>query len=89
MLAPWSCIGGSPSKRISSDMARRRGQDELTRRRRLNEGNCPTHGIPLHQDVPYASGGLVYARFYCPRRDCVFQQHYEEGSKVWKAAAGD
>lgn len=70
-------------------MTRRRGQDELTRRRRLNEGNCPTHGIALFQDIPYVSGGCVRAKFYCPRRDCSFEQHFEYGSKLWKAAVGD
>ena len=67
-------------------MTRRRGQDELTQRRRLNSGCCPVHGIPLLQDVPYfMANGFAGAKFYCPRRDCDFSRHYDEDSTVWKA----
>ena len=69
-------------------MPRRRGQDELTRRRRLNDGGCPTHGICLHMGVPYEIDGVVHAEFYCPRSDCSFRRQYSETEKVWKAVCG-
>ncbi len=68
-------------------MARRKGQDELTRQRRLNDGACPTHGIALHMGIPYRDRGLR-ANFYCPRSDCDFKQVAIEDSKLWKAVCG-
>ncbi len=65
----------------------KRKQDDLTRQRRLNDGCCPTHGIPLvcgevlHNDFGVAIGML----FDCPRGDCPFQYDPPRNSKTWKA----
>ena len=73
----------SPPGRFSRPLAMRK-QDELSRRRRLNRGACPTHGIRLaveaylfsEQDEPYA------AKVGCPRRDCSFARVVDFGSKI-------
>ena len=65
-------------------------QDEVTRRRRLNAGRCPTHGTPLHQiGVMHENGGPVGDRVGCPRQDCDFEQDVKGDSRlmeIWKAA---
>ena len=64
-----------------------RGQDDLTRRRRLNQGRCPVHGIFLTQsgvsldDQGNPDGDLVE----CPRRDCKFETAARPGTKLWEA----
>jgi len=63
-------------------MAKRSGQDDLTRRRRLNEGRCLTHGCKLCQVMSVGSGAL---RVGCPRLDCNFQTDVIDGSKLDKA----
>lgn len=53
-------------------------QDDLARRRRLNQGRCPEHGdelIVLEEDFT----GLVCD---CPRPDCDFSYVAKPGSKV-------
>lgn len=69
-------------------MTKRRGQDDLARRLRLNEGRCPTHGcglVPVRTipgEEPGTSVGLVVE---CPRRDCDFAYEAREGSKCLMA----
>ena len=60
-------------------MGKRSGQDDLTQRRRLNDGRCPTHGCALCQVMSVGSGAL---RVGCPRRDCGFQTDVIDGSKL-------
>lgn len=66
-------------------MTQRKGQDELTRRARLNEGGCPQHATPLQVDDCWEQDGKRGASAYCPRRDCVYTVTIKEGTKVWKA----
>lgn len=46
-------------------------QDDVTRRRRILRGACPTHGIALTQGRPPDGVGLWLE---CPRRDCKYEQ---------------
>ena len=67
-----------------------RGQDDLTRQRRLNRGCCPTHGTLLTQC------GLAYNEQYevigikveCPRSDCDFVKDVKRGTKLMKVLEG-
>ncbi len=61
---------------------KQRGQDDLTRRRRLNGGLCPTHGIPLQYTT---IGSATKVQVFCPRDDCDFEAYVTGESKVWKA----
>jgi hypothetical protein len=64
----------------------KRKQDDLTRQRRLNEGNCPTHGIPLIQiGVDWEDGKPVGDLVACPRGDCTFQTVPRKGTKLYDA----
>lgn len=51
-----------------------RKQDDITRRRRLNNGRCPTHGTALAQIGIHDHGPVVA----CPREDCSFQMNWVE-----------
>lgn len=61
-------------------------QDELTRRRRLNRGCCPTHGTPLVQcGLAYnESNEVIGLKVKCPRKDCSFVKDVKDGSKLMK-----
>lgn len=71
-------------------MTRRRGQDDLTRRRRLNDGLCPTHGVALTQTgVHHDPDGTPAAPIVgCPRGDCDFVYIAKVGTKVFKVVTG-
>ena len=61
-----------------------KGQDEATRRRRLNRGCCPTHGIGLAQiGVAYRGGKPTGVEVGCPRKDCDFTSDAFPGSEIW------
>jgi hypothetical protein len=63
-------------------------QDDLSRRRRLNNGCCPTHGIPLVSDrLVWRNGHPVAEEINCPRRDCDFRLEVgpDRNAKVWSA----
>jgi hypothetical protein len=69
-------------------------QDDITRRRRLNEGRCPTHGTALVQlgvwcddgtNIEPNTGPIVG----CPRKDCKFKLKVRAGTKLYKALCGD
>ena len=62
-----------------------RGQDELTRRRRLARGNCPTHGVGLVQIGVVPVDGVPRPQVACPRSDCSFSTVPEPGTALWKA----
>lgn len=63
-----------------------RKQDDLTRQRRLNEGNCPTHGIPLVQiGVDFNEGRPTGDLVACPRGDCTFRIVPRKGTKLYDA----
>ena len=66
-------------------MARRKGQDDLTRRRRLNDGTCPTHGVHLLVRDHWEREGSRFIMVECPRCDCKFRQTVGQGTKVWDA----
>lgn len=59
-------------------------QDELSKRRRLNKGQCPTHGVHLQQEgVATSSEGIPYGDVMgCPRRDCDFTVEVTPGSRL-------
>lgn len=69
-----------------------KGQDDLSRRRRLNEGRCPTHGTGLiqtgiwHDTVKGTeeAGPVVE----CPRNDCEFRLKVKSGTKTYHALCG-
>ncbi len=64
----------------------RRKQDDLTRQRRLNDGCCPTHGIPLIQiGVDWEQGKPVGDLVACPRGDCTFRTVPRKGTKLYDA----
>ena len=58
-------------------------QDELTRRRRLNNGTCPTHGVGLAQVTHNDETGEELVE--CPRRDCEFRYWVPRGSATERA----
>lgn len=60
---------------------RRRGQDDLTRQKRLNTGCCPVHGIPLIMGETLANDQV----FDCPRADCDFEIVPKPGTKCYLA----
>ena len=62
-------------------------QSELTRRRRLMRGACPTHGIALVQCGVALDeyGEPCGPRVECPRRDCDFEVNAPRGSKLYRA----
>lgn len=66
-------------------------QSELTRRRRLMRGCCPTHGIGLTQtDVRRDDSGIPIGDVVaCPRRDCDFETDVFPDTKLWKALRGE
>lgn len=53
-------------------------QDEVTRRRRLREGRCPTHGLSMGQVGVWEENGEAGPVVACPRRDCEFQHNAKE-----------
>lgn len=65
-------------------------QDEISRRRRLNKGQCPTHGVSLVQtgvatDKHGVSFGDVVS---CPRKDCGYWTEVRPETKLWEALHG-
>jgi hypothetical protein len=60
-------------------------QDELSRRRRLNKGQCPTHGTGLEQTgVAHDKHGVPFADVVsCPRKDCDYWTEVRPGTKLW------
>ena len=64
-------------------------QDDLSRRRRLNKGQCPTHGLALTQDGVWQDDGDAGPVVSCPRSDCGFQMKVRQGTKLYKALCGE
>lgn len=64
-----------------------RKQDEVTRRRRLNAGLCPTHGLDLSQVGVNATQTAPIVG--CPRQDCGFEIEVVEGTALAKALHGE
>jgi len=62
-------------------------QTEMTRRRRLAGGRCPTHGVGLVQvDVARDDDGVAVGDVVaCPRDDCDFRADVLPGSHLWDA----
>jgi len=61
-----------------------KGQDELTRRRRLVKGRCPTHGISLKQiGIAHDGRAPIGPFLVCPRRDCDFCVAAKPGSMLY------
>jgi hypothetical protein len=62
-------------------------QDDLSRRRRLNRGACPTHGVGLMQTgVAVNKYGIPYGDVVsCPRKDCDYWTEVRPGTKLWLA----
>lgn len=62
-------------------------QDDLTRRRRLNRGACPTHGVGLMQTGVATNmlGVPVGDIVSCPRKGCDFWTEVFPDTKLWKA----
>lgn len=61
-------------------------QDDLARRRRLNQGRCPIHGTPLTQTgVVWEDGAPVADEVGCPRKDCKFTTAARPGTKLFNA----
>ena len=60
-------------------------QDELTQRRRLNEGRCPVHGILMSQTGVTDEGQLIG----CPRVDCNKEFEIQLGTKLWEVIHGE
>jgi hypothetical protein len=72
-------------------MSSRRRQDELSRRRRLNRGLCPTHGVVLLPDsIAYDKNGVPYGETVrCSRQDCDWWIEVRPGTKLWEALYPD
>lgn len=82
------CGPGFNSRRVhqGNQMTKRKGQNDIVRRQRLNEGNCPTHGIPLVQiGVDWEEGKPVGDVVACPRGDCTFRTVPKKGTKLYDA----
>jgi hypothetical protein len=65
----------------------RPAQDDVTRRRRLDAGRCPTHGLALTQVGIELDdfGDPCGDRVECPRRGCSFVTTARRGTKLYKA----
>lgn len=61
-------------------------QHDIARRRRLNDGQCPTHAEGLVQVGCDEDGEAVMC---CPLFECDFTYIAEYGGKVWKSFVGD
>lgn len=61
-------------------------QDDLTRRRRLNRGACPTHGVGLIQTgVATNAQGIPFGdTVACPRKDCDYWTEVRPGTRLWE-----
>lgn len=60
-------------------------QDDLTRRRRLNDGRCPTHGTALTQiGIWTENNGKAGPVVGCPRKDCNFKVDVKPGTKLYE-----
>lgn len=53
-------------------MSKNRKQSPKDKQRRLNEGRCPTHGLPMPQADGwfYPKNDDPYTVVGCPRKDC-------------------
>lgn len=60
-----------------------KGQHDLARQKRLNEGRCPTHGAKLTVELEVVGRGPV--TFGCPRGDCHFTIKPVKGTKAYEA----
>ena len=67
-----------------------RGQDDLTQRRRLMKGQCPTHGTLLTQcGLAYNEHNeVIGVKVECPRKDCKFVKDVERGTRLMEALEG-
>lgn len=69
----------------------KRKQDELTRRRRIKMGCCPTHGIAVVQTgVAFDNGQPTAAEVECPRKDCDFKgRSSAQGAEIYEWSGGE
>ncbi|MHD0644792.1 hypothetical protein ACYPKM_04105 [Pseudomonas aeruginosa] len=52
------------------------------RRRRLADGCCPIHGIPMVEDNPFMHGGVQHYFVDCPRKDCEISGSKNDETQV-------
>jgi len=64
-------------------------QDDLSRRRRLNQGRCPIHGTSLCQSSVWQDGEEAGPVVECPRDDCDFRIEVKPGTKLYIALCGE